>query len=636
MHMNSVHPRRVRQSTMRIIALGMLLAGVLLSASCGCTAGIFVPSFCDPPRRTITRPPWNPGPSPVHELHHEYVDAELHHETAVPRGASSLFNFPAIRATGMLPRLPKYVGAARTAAEVVEYERLGSDTYARGGSAKDYFNSLELSAPGNGVAWAVYKIGVFDAEGVQTTIHVETAAGYFPSGPHPGYWVGLANYSRLAWETKALTTDADYSRAFPVASTYLNGGNLYVFVLIADGQSMLVDRVRVEMKYSDWDEVAIDTSGNVGWTPAIDFTITDNPLVVYSDYDTGRPQWAVGDRSKPNGILDPGSWIISDIDSQPEGIGTWLDVVVDPATGMPRVSMCYTGINSGVEDNSLVGMSVLFQAGESLSWLNYTLGGSVDGAVSTSIDVHPDTGAYGIANSAANTYNGEPAYDMQYRVFQINDPANYEDDEEVSLTRNFGKYFFGKYFLFPHLRYRPTGGNATACVNGGYMIYEESLGSWIALYDVSNTSSQGSIAYNPVTSTLGQSYATVDEGQEYEDLTYVEYNADFLAFSETVYHLPTPLDGTHIGRSSQVEFMPDGTPGIAYTEQDNGEVYIRYAYMVGEAWAIETVSNDPSTPSATNPLLLVDLAYDSAGMAAICYNHIVGTTSTMRVAFRGL
>jgi hypothetical protein len=168
------------------------------------------------------------------------------------------------------------------------------------------------------------------------------------------------------------------------------------------------------------------------------------------------------------------------------------------------------------------------------------------------------------------------------------------------------------------------------------MYYQDAIDGWQVMYDVGNSSVHGSIAYSPATNTLGQSYTTVLKDPDSEDLTFVDYQESFLAFDETVSSLPTPVDGTHIGRSSQVAFAPDGTPGIAYTEQDNGEVFIRYAYMVGEAWAIETVSNDPSTPDATNPLLLVDLAYDSTGTAALCYNHIVGTTSTMRVAFRGL
>lgn len=613
---------------MRIIALGMLLAGVLVSASCGCKASISLP-IINTPHRIITRPPWKSGPSPVRQLYHEYVDAELRHETAAPRGASGLLNFPALRATGMLPRLPQYVGAARTAAGVVEYERLGSDTYARGGAVEDLGGSLALSAPPDGIAWAVYEVGAFEADGVQTTVHIETSAHVF-NVTQPGYWVGLANYDRLAWETKALTTNADYSRVFPVASSYLNGGNLYVFVLIADSQSMLIDRVRVQMDYSEWQEVTVDASGDVGWTPAIDFTVTDNPLVVYSDYDTGKPQWALGDRNGEQGILDPSSWFINDIDSMPEGTGTWLDIVVDPVTGMPRVSMCYIDIAGGA-DNSRIGMSVLFKVGESLSWWNYTLGNWVDGAMYTSIDRHPTSGAYGIASSAANSNNAEAPFDMHYRTFQINDPADYGDDGEVSFTRNFGEYF-----LFPHLRYHPTGGNGTVSVNGGYMYYEEALGSWEVLYDVANSSSHGSIAYSPATNTLGQSFATIYSEQDYEDLTFVDYKEGFLAFDETVSSLPTPFDGIHIGRSSQIAFAPDGTPGIAYTQQENGEVYVRYAYMVSDAWAIETVSNDPSTPDAASPLLLVDLAYDTTGTAALCYNHIIGTTSTMRVAFRGL
>jgi hypothetical protein len=615
---------------MRIIALGMLLAGVLISASCGCKAGVFIPPIYDSPQHIITRPPWIPGPSPVRQLFHEYVDAELCRETAAPREAVGLFNYPVLRAAGMLPRVPEYVGTARTAAAAVEYECLGVDTHLRGGSVDEWGNSLAIGALAGEVSWAVYEVGAFQADGVETTVHVETSAHAF-SGENQGYWVGLANYNRQAWETKALTTEADYSRAFPSAATYLNGGNLYVFVLVADGQSMLIDRVSVEMKYSDWEEVTIDTGSNVGWTPAVDFTITDNPLVVYSDYDTGKPMWAVGNRDNPNGILDAASWIISEIDSMPEGIATWLDVVVDPVTGMPRVSMCYTNIASGAE-NSRVGMSVLFEVDQNLSWWNYYLGGWVDGATYTSIDRHPTTGAYGIASNAANSYNtDEPAFDMHYRTFQINDPADFNDDGEVSFTRNFDDYF-----LFPHLRYHPVGGNGTVCVNGGYTYYQDAIDSWQLLYDISNSSSHGSIAYNLSTNTLGQSYTTVLENPDSEDLTFVDYEESFLAFDETVSSLPTPVAGTHIGRSSQIAFAPDGTPGIAYTEEDDGEVNIHYAYMVGDAWAIETVSNDPSTPSATNPLLLVDLAYDTTGTAALCYNHIVGTTSTMRVALRGL
>jgi hypothetical protein len=90
--------------------------------------------------------------------------------------------------------------------------------------------------------------------------------------------------------------------------------------------------------------------------------------------------------------------------------------------------------------------------------------------------------------------------------------------------------------------------------------------------------------------------------------------------------------------ANQLAYAPDGTPGIVFTECDGESVFVRYATLVDSSWVIETVSEDPSTPTdLTNMLLVIpDLAYDSTGLPAVCYNHVAGAASSLRFAIRGL
>ena len=78
-----------------------------------------------------------------------------------------------------------------------------------------------------------------------------------------------------------------------------------------------------------------------------------------------------------------------------------------------------------------------------------------------------------------------------------------------------------------------------------------------------------------------------------------------------------------------------GSPGIVFTESDGGAVFVKYAVLANDSWVVETVSDDASTPTGMDPLsVIVDLAYDSTGIPAVCYNHVAGESGGLRFAIR--
>ncbi len=604
----------------RLLGWLLICSGVVLSASCGCGVGNLQPVGRSLDNGRVVYP----GDTV------ETADyAELYGTTPVDPKMARLLKWPVLKASGQLPPLPLASALGRLPSELSQREHTGDDAYDWSGNASQGTGTMQLAADPSGISWAIYEladIGLYDQ---LQRLYVETSAGVF-SGEDPGYWVGFANYDEDSWEVKALTQVADYQRSIGLTAPYVSSqGRVYVFILVASGQSLTVNRVALDVDHPTWVEFTADEGPDAGWMPAIAFTQTGNPLAVYIDDEFNKPRWVIGDRTQD--LREEDSWTIGSVDAQPEGEPAWPDVVIDPVTGNPRVSLCYHEI-VGQSNNSRIGLSVMLSLGGNPFYLNYGLS-YVDGAVYSSVDRHPVTGAYGIASTALNLNTAGKGTDLNYHVFQINDPGNIADDDPYTYVANYSELFGQSSFEYPHLRYHPTGGNATLCINGGYVYFENTLEDWWLPSEFSDSGDIGSVAYSPIDSLIGHSFNRT--GEFSGELLFIESSASTPGSQEQVASIARSIGTEFIGGASQLAYMADGTPAIAYTESDGFYTDVKYAYLNGSGWLTEHVSNDPMPVSAPEEVL-VDLAFDSGDVAAVCYNRVAGSVCSLRVAMRGL
>jgi hypothetical protein len=349
-------------------------------------------------------------------------------------------------------------------------------------------------------------------------------------------------------------------------------------------------------------------------------------VIVYADYGTGLPMIAIGDRTQD--LRQQASWSVAPINPQPDTIGAWLDVLIDPTTGLPTVSIDYLQITGGdVAHNSQAGFSPMVLVDSSPVFLNYELGEGADGLFWTSIDRRQD-GMFGIATTADNTNTpSRPRNDMQYRLIEF-DPANWSSSVNVTLTSNFGENW-----LFPHLRFHPTLGDGSVCVGGGLVEYETSENLWEAILDETTATALGSLAYNPVGNLLGSTFQSSNGSAR--ELKYVGFNGSLVGVPEVVESRMVSVASDYVGAASQLAYTPDGFPAIAYAVADNGSIAIKYAQSDGNSWTIEQVSDDVSVPADPSSLVLLDLAFDENGVPGICYNRLQSDISTLHFVMRG-
>jgi hypothetical protein len=229
---------------------------------------------------------------------------------------------------------------------------------------------------------------------------------------------------------------------------------------------------------------------------------------------------------------------------------------------------------------------------------------------------------------------GELSFDMQYRDVSINDPD--DPSKNIAVARSTG---FGEFWLWPHIAFGDNGGTIAAAVNGGNNFGGGSseLGSLAQILDEPQATEFGSMAHDASTDSQGSTYVALP--LDSMDLMFVDYDVSLL-YDDGIYPQLVASANTQTGEwigTSQLAYAPDGTPGIVFTHYDGSAVYVKYAVLVGENWAVETVSQDPSTPDTVEEMsVIVDLAYDSTGLPGISYVHVDGTTDSLRFAIRGL
>jgi hypothetical protein len=553
----------------------------------------------------------------------------IEHETAVLAGAVLADSrlaalMPGRLAAGSAGQRSASSSAAKKAATIQDSWVNGQASDSASANTSDAGTAKALTGTG-GSSWAVYRLIGIGALDTIKRVLVETSNSTF-SGPLPGYWVGIADYSHGRWEVFARVTSALYQRTLSETAPHRkDDGSAYVFVLVTAGQGVHVERVGIELDRQLWREVVLDAGPNAGWTPAIDFSLSDNPLVIYADHASGMPKFAVCDRAQGFGVV--ANWVFSTIDPQPEGQARWLDVKTDPVDGLPRVSLSYVGVGTGAS-NSEAGLSLLADVGQGPVWLNYRVQSTIDGAEYTSIDSEPGTGKYGMATQVVNADTPtEPANDMHYRLWDLSDVMA----PQISLTRHFGPGW-----LTPHLRFRPSVANPAACYGAAYLRYRSAPATWDQLFNATDADGMCSLAFNPAVAAsalAGLGYSRLHSGAE--ELCYVQLDSSLVPSPPVVVDSIASGSGRWVGKASQIAFAPDGTPAIAYLHCDGTHLRVKYAWWSGSAWTVEDVSTLTGDLPGAGQTVLVDLAFDAAGVPAVCYNRLSGGSCTLRVALRG-
>jgi hypothetical protein len=539
----------------------------------------------------------------------------------------------------LLPGLPGKGVTERRASAAETSNRNGADYYStmKSDNATVDGTRLHLDAAGSGLSWAVFQFPIGAGSNLnKLTVHASN--GNF-TGSKPGYWIGLADYSAGVWRPIALmsSTDSPYVRTFDISSSaFLSAGNnLYVFILTHDGQAVDIDSLSLDYETVVWQHVEFGGgANNAGWTPALAFVKNAGALMIlYADYNSRTARYGVWDMA--GDFAQPASWAFMDVDGfnplDTDIAGSmckWLDLTQDPATGYPRVSMVYEGTSGGSTD-SLIGLSVYITT-PSKRFLNYRLGNGVYGGGYTSVDCDPVDGAYVVAHYVSNE-GWTPPDDMNLRIFQINDPSNPKDDEDVHLIKNFSNEKFQIPCYFPHVRCLGDQHYAIA-TNGSIFNFIISGNNWnvLSYNDGEEHTEFGSVAVNSIESFWGYSNSRLSGGNSV--LRFIE---DLENPGAPVYDIDTASAGGWIG-ASQLAYKPDGKPGIAYTKRTGSGVDVKLAEYDGAAWSIATVSTVPCQPADMNDreAVLVDLDYDILGEPAVIWNQVNGTSSVAHVALR--
>lgn len=600
------------------------IAMCALLSACGGGTNVEDPKDTSSPLLTETEQAVLGGVTPVDERISQALDPNIAPEADI------------------LPALPGVELSERSVSEAHNASLNGADYYSGMKSANAVVEGtgLNITAEAGALGWAVYQIAL-EPGAKLTKLTIQASDGDFPAYT-PGYWVGFANYSSGMWSDFAQknTTASPYVKTLNLATAdYLSpNNNLYIAILTdgqATGQSFTIDSLSLDYDLADWEHIEFGESfDNAGWTPALAFTHGAGSLmIVYSDYATGYARYGVWD---PAGDFSTrSSWAFMDVDplrtDTPDVAGStckWLDMTQDPTTGYPRISLIYDGVTGG-DSETIIGLSVYVKGATAL-FLNYRLGSTsgmyINGGGYTSVDRDPVDGSFVVAHYVSND-GWAPPDDMHLRVFQLNEPNNYEDDEPIIVTKNFAT-LFGIPCYNPHVRCMPDQSYVFS-INGGYMYqyYGDTYTDYLA---DSNSNALGSVADSGQTKGWGFAYAKQSGTQ-----TILRFVEDLENVSAPIHDVDTVSSSNWIG-ASQLAYKSDGNPGIAYTVFNGSGIDVRLAEYDGSAWTIETVSTTPCTPADTTDreAVLVDLDYNIEDTPAVIWNQVNGTTCVAHVARR--
>jgi len=139
--------------------------------------------------------------------------------------------------------LPEYVSGLPHESRQAswQYELDGATVYAASAGTTVSGNELEITAPPDGVAWAVYELGLPSPLSVPVSLNLELSSG---SGD---YWVGLSDYrDSEAWEWHGPYGGSTAIAPWADGGKYVSGaGNTYWAVAAVAGTSITVSASRM-------------------------------------------------------------------------------------------------------------------------------------------------------------------------------------------------------------------------------------------------------------------------------------------------------------------------------------------------------------------------------------------------------
>jgi len=537
-----------------------------------------------------------------------------------------------------LPGLTALDQLAKMTAATVDNWQDGSAAFTKSAGASVQGTTLTLQSGASGTEWAVFKFTGIQSAAQLQQLKLDSAAGQF-SGAAAGYWVAVANYTKQHWDVLGRSSTASYSAPLSGAGAYLSPNNAcYIAVLITDGQAVTINRAGLTLDTSPWQRITLTPVGGLaGQTPCIDFTAGNNPAVAWADDFDHHGYFAICDRSTGFGTLS--SWSVSQFETNPASVTTtpslnakvqWLDLLIDPGVQLPRISLLYTGVDGA--NNTVLGCTALGTSGINVQWWNWRMASS-DGSYYTSIARNASDASYAIVYTAANTnkHVTDPTRylnDMEYRSIVWTDPVA---AGQIDSTKGALYYGFGQDWRNPHLRI--SAGKSTVVIDGDYAYQEQAdLTMWSKFYGETTSLELGSLAFSPA-GTPGMSFSyTGTTGQQ--ELAYVGFNANLTGARDKADTQTTDASSA-IAEVSQLAYKSDGTPCIAYTYRTAQGIEIRYAFLSGATWTIETVSSTNGSPSNPTAPVYLDLALDANNVAAVCWTQWNGVSSAMVVALRG-
>jgi hypothetical protein len=613
----------------RLIHVGLALLALLLAGGCGRS---------DPVTDGAAAPGVQRMTSTGEALYITTVAAEV-------QMPSSSIPDPILPA-GVLPPLPTNGNSVKLSSEASELWKNGTEWFDISPNAFDNQNSLLLDPVDNNFAWGMYEFPLESRLADLQSFTFEVSNKTF-GGATPGFWIGIADYSKNSWTFVNVTntTEDPQSRKITISNSqpYLSpGGNVYLVAVLPGSpgeegsQGLQIDRVGVSYNPPDWQEVIVDNRGNAGWMPSIVFDRLDNPLVAYCE-DTGDSSWVVlaeGDATKD--LSDPDKWKRTYVEQTPEGDGEeindigaraiWPDIMLHPVTGLPVISLIYDGITNQ-EDVSRAGMTVIKQVADTTQPFNYRFG-YIDQAEWTSIDVKPGSTEFGMVTHAKNSNWGDrQPFDMTYITFNPGSP-----EPLYQQTSNFGENW-----KFPHLKYVPVSGEGAVHMNGGYGLVQVGPEQWNYFNEPEpgQTNEFGSLAVNPG-NLFGASFTKNEAAPDRQLLTFVQYDGSWVGSEEHVDSLNIVNGVEELGGTNQLAYKPDGTPAIVYTEFNGNFAKVKYAEKTATGWEVRQLSTEDSLLNEEGESVVVDLAFDSEGNPAVCYNLVDGQNNCLLiVAFKG-
>ncbi len=540
----------------------------------------------------------------------------------------------------VLPPLPTARLGAADARRVSVTELVtvpGKDSIQASPGATDIGEAIELVAPADGYAWALYEMPAISTEDqFVARLAVRTSDGLYNEGG--GYWVAVSDYAHKRWDLLNLTQAETYEHSIGRTADLVSpAGVMYLAVMLDQGQSLRVQFVRQQREdvLKPWYVVDPNLAGDHGSYPACAISLSGVPMVAYVNNVDKHAYFLQPDATSDFNQTEDWNNPPQPMFSMQDAPGRDLDLIVDPSLGFPRASLLLDKTHEASGKNTSLGLTVArLTAQNQLEWLSIELAG-IDGGDYTSISRDPVSGLYAITTSAANENSpGSSSYDIERRQFDVQQLLNIEP-VDITVVKAFGEGL-----RYPHMRYAPDSHEAYAA-KGGTVVYEDPFETYLSAYEETGTELWGSLCFVPTVAAsdtrMGNSYAR--NGASGGSLFSADFDDSMIGVEDEVDSINGA--GSWIGGVSQIEYQLDGTPCMAYTYSDGSSVGVRFARLKATSWEVEEVSEEAMPDQSDHQRIRLDLAVEPPGMFVqtsgrliIAFEQFNGTSSEIRVAVR--